>query len=231
MGTVNAPTIFNVALNFSFFWDGRARSLEQQMDGPIHDINEMGSSWPIITDRLNARDDYRSEFLAIYKSRASEFTIKDAIAAYERSLITLNAPFDRYLRGDRDALTEQQSYGYTLFKNFGCVACHQGRGVGGNMFQVLGVVHSYFDERGNITKADYGRFNVTGDERDRFRFKVPSLRNVALTAPYFHDGSAATLDDAVRTMARYQLGRTLSNEDLAAIVAFLNSLTGETPDP
>ena len=134
---------------------------------------------------------------------------------------------DQFLRGKTDALTVNERAGYQRFKDYGCISCHQGLNVGGNMYQKFGVAGDYFADRGNITKADLGRFNVTGLERDRYRFKVPSLRNIAVTPPYFHDGSAATLADAVTVMAKYQLGRPLSVEDRDLIVAFLFTLTGE----
>jgi cytochrome c peroxidase len=146
---------------------------------------------------------------------------------FERSLITPNSRFDRYLLGDESAITAEEKAGYALFKSYGCVACHQGRNVGGNMFQIFGVMDDYFANRGHITDADYGRFNVTGREEDRFHFRVPSLRNVALTAPYFHDGTAESLDQAVMVMARYQLGVTMPAEDVGLIVKFLGTLTGE----
>ena len=156
--------------------------------------------------------------------------VKLAIAAFERTLITVDAPFDRWVKGDKHALSAEQREGYELFKAAGCVACHQGQNAGGNMYQRFGVFGNYFQDRGNITKADYGRFNVTQAEVDRHVFRVPSLRNVELTAPYFHDGSAETLPEAVKIMAKYQLGKALSDDQIAKIVAFLKSLTGRRPD-
>jgi cytochrome c peroxidase len=153
--------------------------------------------------------------------------IKDVIATFERSLITPNSPFDRYLQGDNSAMSEQAQHGYELFQSYGCIACHQGLNLGGNMFEKMGLMGDYFESRGNLTEADQGRFNVTHKEEARYEFKVPSLRNVALTAPYFHDGSAATLPEAVAVMVRYQLGRTMPQQDVDDIVQFLNSLTGE----
>lgn len=225
-GDINAPTVFNSGFNFHQFWDGRAATLEDQIDGPLTHPKEMGSSWPEVIRKLQNMPDYVKAFRALYLDGIQSAHIKDAIATFERSLITPDAPFDRYLRGDREALTERERAGYQRFKAYGCVACHQGVNIGGNMFQRFGIAADYFADRGHVTRADFGRFNVTGLERDRYRFKVPSLRNVALTAPYFHDGSAATLPDAVNTMAKYQLGRTLSPEDRDLIVAFLTSLTG-----
>ena len=146
--------------------------------------------------------------------------------------MTPNARFDRYLQGDANAITASERAGYDLFKRYGCIACHQGANVGGNMFQKFGVMGDYFAARGSPTNADLGRYLVTGQERDRHVFKVPSLRNVELTAPYFHDASAATLEQAVGIMFRYQLGRVPTNSDVSAIVAFLKTLTGERkPQP
>lgn len=226
-GPINAPTVFNSGFNFRQFWDGRAASLEEQIEGPIHAPAEMGSDWPLITARLRNIPDYVRAFNKTYAGIISPANIKDAIATFERSLFTPNSPFDRYLRGDTDALSAAAEQGYQRFKSYGCVSCHQGVGIGGNMYQTFGVLGDYFADRGNITKADLGRFNLTGDPADQYVFKVPGLRNVALTAPYFHDGSAQTLEEAVEIMGRYQLGRLLSGEDIQLISAFLRSLTGE----
>jgi cytochrome c peroxidase len=143
------------------------------------------------------------------------------------SLTTPNARFDRFLLGDKQALTAAEIEGYRLFKANGCISCHQGVNVGGNMFQPFGIMSDYFADRGQMTPADLGRFNVTKNEADRHLFRVPSLRNVALTAPYFHDGSAKTLEEAISTMTKYQLGRTLPTEQIASISKFLRTLTGE----
>ena len=153
--------------------------------------------------------------------------IQDAIAVYERSLITPNSRLDRYLRGDKSAVSGDELHGYQLFKQYGCVACHQGVNMGGNMFQKFGVMGDYFGKRGNPTDADLGRYSVTKIESDKHVFKVPSLRNVALTAPYFHDGSAKTLSEAVDVMFKYQLGRLAPVQDKDLIVKFLHTLSGE----
>ena len=226
-GQINAPTVFNSGLNFRQFWNGRAGSLEDQIDGSLGDATEMDSSWPAAIAKLRLDTYYRSEFAKIYRDGIQPANVKDAIATFERSLITPNSRFDRYLKGDRDALTRQEIDGYRRFKSYGCIACHQGVNVGGNMFARLGVMRDYFKDRGNITPADLGRFSVTGVKSDTHSFKVPSLRNVALTAPYFHDGSAATLEQAVATMGAYQLGVAIPSDDVALIVKFLRTLTGE----
>lgn len=228
-GRVNTPTVLNAALNFTQFWDGRVTTLEEQAVQPIENPIEMGSDLRRVTAELNASKAYRDAFQEIFFRPITRSDIAAALAAYERSLLTPNAPFDLYLKGDKSAISPQAAEGYQRFKSFGCVACHQGRNVGGNMFQRFGVIGDYFADRGHVTDADFGRFNVTHREEDRYVFKVPSLRNVALTAPYFHDGSAQTLDSAVRIMARYQLGRVLSDTEAASLVSFLETLTGELP--
>jgi cytochrome c peroxidase len=226
VGGINAPTVFNSGLNFRQFWDGRAASLEEQADGPVHAAPEMASSWPEAIAKLKQDHEYQRAFATLYPQGMTAETMKDAITTFERSLVT-PARFDRYLRGDAAAITAEEKQGYELFKSYGCIACHQGVNVGGNMFQYFGVMGNYFQDRGNITEADYGRYNVTKKEQDRFMFKVPSLRNVALTPPYFHDGTAQTLDEAVTVMAKYQLGRTMPDNDRRLIIQFLHSLTGE----
>jgi cytochrome c peroxidase len=223
LGEVNAPTVLNAGYNFKQFWDGRADSLEAQIDGPVQDPKEMASSWLEVVAKLNQVSEYVGQFAAIYPDGINAESIKDAISTFERSLITPDSNFDLYLRGNEHALTEQEKHGYQLFKEYGCSSCHQGAAVGGNLFEKFGVMNS--KSRGTA-KADLGRFNVTGLERDKHVFKVPSLRNVELTAPYFHDGSAVKLEDAVRTMAKFQLGHSLSSSDLEDIVRFLRTLTG-----
>jgi cytochrome c peroxidase len=143
-----------------------------------------------------------------------------------RSLLTPDARFDRYLRGEREAISADEARGYDLFKAYGCAACHQGVNIGGNLFQRFGVFHDPFAERGTTNAADLGRYTVTGRDDDRNVFRVPSLRNVAVTPPYLHDGSVASLDEAVGIMARSQLGRELPEQDINLIVRFLHTLTG-----
>ncbi len=187
----------------------------------------MDSNWIDITNKLKLSPEYQAAFAELYAQGIQSATIKDAIATFERSLSTPNSRFDRFLQGDVQILSEQEKEGYRLFKSYGCASCHQGVGIGGNMFQRFGVMGDYFADRGKPTKADLGRFNVTGNEADRHLFKVPGLRNVALTAPYFHDGSTRSLEEAVMVMAKYQLGRQLSSEELHRIVSFLKTLSGE----
>lgn len=225
-GPINAPTVFNSGFNFRQFWDGRAASLEEQAAGPVHNPKEMGSNWEAVTAKLVQDQALVAEMNAIYGDGLQPKNIQDAIATFERSLITPSR-FDRHLRGEKNVLSADELQGYQLFKNYGCVACHQGTNVGGNMFQVFGVMGDYFKKRGGTNDADLGRYNVTKVEADKHVFKVPSLRNVAATAPYFHDGSAATLEDAVDVMFRYQLGRAAPAKDKGLIVKFLHTLTGE----
>lgn len=223
----NAPTVFNSGFNFRQLWNGRAASLEAQIDGVIQNNKVLATTWPEIVSKLSQENELVQEFKSIYPDGIQAKNVMDAIATFERSLVTPSR-FDRYLLGEANAITQEEKAGYQLFKNYGCVACHQGINVGGNMFQVFGVMGDYFKARGNVTDADLGRFNVTQRESDRHVFKVPSLRNVALTAPYFHDGSAGSLEVAVEVMFRYQLGRPAPEQDKKLIVRFLNSLTGET---
>lgn len=226
-GTFNAPTVLNAVFNFRQFWDGRARTLEEQIDGPTLNHAEMGASWPEIVEKLRARPDYQRDFAQIYPDGIQPQNVRAAIAEFERSLTTPNARFDKFLRGDASALTAEEIQGYRKFKTLGCTSCHQGVNVGGNMFETFGTMADYFAVRGHISQADYGRFNLTGKEDDRYVFKVPSLRNVERTAPYLSDGSARTLREVVLVMGWYQLSQRLSPEEVDQIVLFLKTLTGE----
>ena len=230
LGQINSPTVFNAGLNFKQFWDGRARTLEQQIDDPVQSPLEMGSLWPDVVAKLYQDGDYPQRFKALYSDGIGRNSIRNALAEFMRSLTTPNGRFDRWLKGDKTALSALEKHGYALFKYYGCVSCHQGANVGGNMFQVFGVLNEYFKNRGNITEADLGRYNVTGNPSDRHAFKVPSLRMAAYTAPYLHDGSAATLRDAVDAMFEFQLGREAPDEDKEAIVAFIKTLAGESKE-
>ena len=225
-GEINTPTVFNSGLNYSQFWDGRAATLEEQINGPITNPREMASSWSQVISYLQADADYVRKFSAIYDNGISADNVRDAIASFERSLNAVDSRFDQYLRGDDQAISDDEVKGFELFKSYGCVACHQGQNVGGNMFQKFGIMGDYFADRGSLTHADLGRFNVTGDKLDRHVFKVPSLRLAVLTAPYLHDGSAKTLHEAIDVMAKYQLGRHLPDEDADLIIKFLHTLVG-----
>lgn len=227
VGGINSPTVFNSGLNFRQFWDGRANSLEEQINGPLQDPKEMGTTWATALSKLKQDSEYVRLFNQAYGDGINADNVRNAIAIFERSLVTPNSRFDQFLRGDENSLSALELTGYQRFQSYGCISCHQGVNLGGNMFQKFGIMGDYFAERGNITLADLGRYNVTGREEDKHVFKVPSLRNVALTAPYFHDGSAQTLEEAVQVMLKYQLGRVFEQQDIDALVAFLRTLTGE----
>ena len=227
LGTVNAPAVFNSGFNFKQFWDGRADTLEDQIEGPANSLREFGSSWSDIIAKLKNSPEYTALFKQIYSDEIARENIKDAIATFERSLITPNSRFDRFLRGDKTAITSEEKQGYDLFKSYGCASCHQGVNVGGNMFQKLGIFESYSNLKKKLFESDLGRYNVTKDVRDRYIFKVPTLRNIELTAPYLHDGSAKTLEEVIQIMAKYQLGRELPGKDTESIIKFLNTLTGQ----
>ena len=224
---INTPTVFNASHNFKQFWDGRADTLEAQVKQVVISPVEMGSDWATVVRNLSALPAYRAAFAQTYPDGVTAANVQNALATYERTLLTPNSRFDRYLLGDTEILSRQEKYGYQRFKDYGCIACHQGVNIGGNMFQKFGVMGDYFKARGNPIESDLGRYLLTRDEEDRHVFKVPSLRNVAITAPYFHDASAKTLEEAVDVMFKYQLGRIPSQEDKDLIIQFLKTLTGE----
>jgi cytochrome c peroxidase len=226
----NVPTIFNAALSFRLNWRGNFRTFEELTEKVLLDSRLMATTWQELLSKLRADQAYEEAFHATYGGPPSPPLVLDALAAFQRSLTTPGAPFDRYLQGARHAISPDEERGYQLFRSIGCASCHQGVNVGGNLFQRFGVFHDPFPYR-PTTNADLGRFALTGKKEDRFVFRVPSLRNVAVTAPYFHDGSAATLGQAVREMGRVQLGRTLSSQEVGLIVQFLRTLTGEYRRP
>ena len=232
-GGVNAPTSFNACFNFVQFWDGRAATLADQAAGPPLNPVEMGSaSFDEIAARLNADAAFAAKFKTVYPEGLNEKTITDAIAEYEKTLITPNSPFDRYLKGDKQALTAEQVEGYALFKEYNCATCHAGVNMGGLSYELMGKRADYFKDRevntkSGLTDADNGRWAQTKVERDRYRFKTPTLRNVALTWPYYHDGSVPTLDKAIDMMARYQVGREMPAADVQKVQHFLEALTGQ----
>ena len=224
-GPVNSPTVFNSSLAIAQFWDGRAADLKEQAGGPIQADVEMNMPHTLAVGILQSIPGYVDEFRRVYgKDKIDIDMITDSIAEFEKTLVTPNARFDKWLAGDDKALTEKELAGYTLFKESGCVACHNGPAAGGTSFQRMGVVEPY-----KTSSPAEGRSAVTGVDADRFNFKVPTLRNVELTYPYFHDGQAATLEEAVDIMGRLQLGRTYSADEIGSIVAFLKTLTGELP--
>jgi len=225
-GERNSPTVLNAALHIAQFWDGRAPDLAEQAQGPV--LNPVEMAMPdetTVLTRLLARPVYVEAFAGAFPGQADAVTydnLATAIAAFERTLLTHDR-FDEFLRGDLAALTSTELSGLQGFLDAGCAACHNGPALGGQAFMKLGLVKPYTDSK------DPGRAAVTGEDADRQVFKVPGLRNITLTAPYFHNGGVATLDEAVRRMGEYQLGRDLSTADIEAIVGFLGALEGTRP--
>ncbi len=228
-GGVNAPTVYNAAYNFVQFWDGRANTLADQAAGPPLNPVEMAcESFDQIITKLQEDKPFVAAFTEVYPDGLSEKNITNAIQEFEKTLLTPNSRFDLYLKGDKNAISADELAGYELFKKYDCATCHVGEILGGQSYELIGVQHDYFaDRNAEMTEEDNGRFKQTKVERDRHRFKVPGLRNIALTAPYFHDGSMKTMDDAIRAMAKYQLGIDLPQAEVDKIVAFFNTLTGE----
>ena len=226
LGGVNAPTVYNAVYNFVQFWDGRAATLALQAAGPPLNPVEMGcESFDQIIAKLSKDRALTRAFKAVYPDGWSEANITDAIAQFEHTLITPNSRFDRYLKGDAEAITAEELEGYNLFKKYNCATCHVGPILGGQSYELMGQYADYFAARGTeLTVEDNGRFKETSIERDRHRFKVPGLRNVALTAPYFHDGTEPELKEAVCKMGTYQVGVELEDEVEDKIVSFLHTL-------
>lgn len=225
-GPINSPTVLNSSLNVAQFWDGRAADLKEQAGGPIANPAEMAFSHVLALEVLESIPAYVREFKQVFgfDTKLTIDQVTEAIAEFEKTLVTPNSRFDQWLLGKDDAISEYELEGYKLFRDSGCVACHYGEGVGGNSFQRMGIVEPY-----KSTSTAEGRAAVTGKDADRFNFKVPTLRNVEMTYPYFHDGAAKTLPEAVDIMGRLQLGRKFTNEENAKIVAFLKTLTGDQP--
>lgn len=219
-GLVNTPTVFNSRYNFVQFFNGSAASLEEQVWGPIHNPVEMNSNINQIKKKLIKDTKYIEAFGSLYKGIISEKNISDAIAEFERTLVTPNSKFDRYLRGDKSSLSKIQIEGFELFKKRGCISCHNGINIGGNLFQKFGIIKDI-----NIGNS-LGRYEVTKKEIDKYYFKVPSLRNIEKTAPYFHTGKVKTLEKAIDVMYEYQLGIESNEVEVKKLKAFLKSLTG-----
>lgn len=219
-GATNSPTSFNAVFNFVQFWDGRAKDLQEQAGGPLLNPVEHGMTEDEVIEAVKGNLEYVESFKEIYGEITFE-NITDAIAEFEKTLITPNSPFDRWLKGDENAISPAAKRGFQAFRSNGCIACHQGQNIGGNMYQKIGIFEPY------AATGNPGRYGVTKEEEDKLVFKVPSLRNIAKTAPYFHDGSVETLEVAVQLMAFYQLGKFLNNDTVQDITAFLESLTGE----
>ena len=224
-GPINAPTVLNSSMSVAQFWDGRARDLKEQAGGPIANPGEMAFTHDLAITMLASIPQYVEEFERVFDTRVVDIDgVTKAIAAFEETLVTPNARFDRWLKGDRSAITATELEGYQLFKSSGCAMCHNGPAAGGRTFRKMGIVEPY-----RTDNPAEGRFAVTGRDADRFSFKVPSLRNVELTYPYFHDGAADTLAESVDVMGRIQLGKRYSPQENAKIVAFLKTLTGDQP--
>lgn len=224
-GTVNSPTVFNAEKQIAQFWDGRAKTLAEQATGPITNLLEMAMTPELAEGVIRSIPGYRPYFEKAFGSKNPTFSeIAEALAAFETTLTTPNAPFERYLKGDKNALTQQQIDGLKLFRRSGCIRCHSGNLLGGTSFQKVGSVRPYVTD--NSSK---GRMDVSGKPWDEMMFKVPTLLNVERTAPYFHDGAVKTLPDAVKKMADIQLDMNLSEKQVEEIVAFLESLNGELP--
>lgn len=224
-GTVNSPTVFNAEKQIAQFWDGRAKTLAEQATGPITNPLEMAMTPELAEGVIRSIPGYRLYFEKAFGSKNPTFSeIAEALAAFETTLTTPNAPFERYLKGDKNALTQQQIDGLKLFRRSGCIRCHSGNLLGGTSFQKVGSVRPYVTD--NSSK---GRMDVSGKPWDEMMFKVPTLLNVERTAPYFHDGAVKTLPDAVKKMADIQLDMNLSEKQVEEIVAFLESLNGELP--
>ena len=225
-GTMNAPTVFNAAFNFRQFWDGRAFDLGEQALSPLSNPVEMGHDLQAVVDFVASEPSYARQFAAIYPDGVTAANIGNAIAQQTRNMIRSDSRFNEFLNGDAAALTEQEQRGWERFQAVGCASCHNGINLGGNSYQQLGNTADYFIDRA-ATQSDDGLYARSNREADRHVFKVPTLHNVALTAPYFHDGSVATLDEAVQRMAQLQLGRTLDGSDVEDISAFLQSTSSQ----
>lgn len=222
-GVMNAPTVFNSVFNFVQFWNGRAKDLKDQALGPVHNPVEMDLSPSEAADRLNKHEEYKKAFKVVMKiDKITPDDIAIVIAEYEKTLITPNAKFDKYLRGEEE-LTKEERSGYMLFKTLGCISCHNGVNIGGNSFQKMGVIFGYESYSGD------DRFKETKRESDRSVYKVPTLRNISKTAPYFHDGSAESLEEAIGKMSHHNLGLDLLDKEADLIVQFLLTLDGEIP--
>ena len=222
-GPINSPTVLNSSMNVAQFWDGRARTLKEQAGGPIANPKEMAFTHELAVQVVASIPQYVHDFQSVFGTPVVDIDkVTTAIAAFEETLVTPNSRFDKWLAGTDAALTANEVAGYRLFAASGCVACHNGPAAGGASFQKMGVVEPYVTE--NPAEV---RVAVTHKDADRFNFKVPTLRNVELTYPYFHDGAAETLTQAVEVMGRVQLGRQFTDAENASIVAFLKTMTGD----
>ncbi|SFV65401.1 Cytochrome c551 peroxidase [hydrothermal vent metagenome] len=219
----NTPTVYNAVYNFRQFWDGRAKDLREQALLPIENTMEMNNTIEQVIKDLKASKEYLARFSSIYEEGITANNIADALVAFESILVTPSSAFDKYLRGDKKAISKEAIEGYRIFKEKGCISCHYGINIGGNLYNKFGI----YEE---VKSKELGRYNITGKERDKYVFKVPSLRNIARTAPYMHDGRVSTLKKAINLMSRYQLGQEMEEVELHAVFEFLKTLNGEIPN-
>ena len=224
-GILNSPTVFNAKYNFVQFWDGRASTLQEQISGPIHDPLEMNSNFKQIIQKLKQEHEYVKLFKEVYHDSIKQEHIIDALVEFEKALVTPNSRFDAYLKGNQTALSHDEKQGFKRFQEYGCIACHNGVNLGGNLFQKVGIFKPFIYDN-----EDYlGRYHVTKKEEDKYFYKVPSLRNIELTSPYLHSGELQTLQETVEFMLEYQVGIQPTQKDIDDIVSFLKTLTGQKP--
>jgi cytochrome c peroxidase len=224
-GPINAPTVLNSSFNIAQFWDGRAKDLKEQAGGPIANPGEMASTHELATSVVKSIPGYVQEFALVFgKDKINADSMTSAIAEFEKTLVTPHSPFDKWLLGDKEAISAKELAGYELFKSSGCIGCHNGTAVGGSSYQKMGIIKKY-----QTANQAIGLAGVTKKDSDKFIFKVPTLRNIELTYPYFHDGATTSLSDAVNIMGEIQLGRKFSSDENDKIVAFLKTLTGDAP--
>lgn len=226
VGTLNTPTVLNSKFNFRQFWDRRAENFTEVIDDHINDRTVFANDWETILQRINEKETYKKAFQKAYaQEKVTSDLAKDAISTFLDSLVTPDSPFDRYLNGDKAALSPDAIKGYELFQQYGCITCHEGINLGGNLFQRLGIYQEYYANRTTVP-SDYGLYNLTKKEEDKHVFKVPSLRNIELTGPYLHDGSVQTLEEMIEIMGVYQVGQPIPPFHVPYLVKFLQSLNG-----
>ncbi len=225
IGKVNSPTLLNVKYNVYLSVDGRTKDLKKQILDPIHNKVEMASDFKTIIKKLKKDIYYKKTFLKVYDEEINENNIIDALVEFEKALITPNSSFDKYLRGDKTALNNDEKEGYALFKSYGCISCHNGVNLGANLFHKIGIIKEFDMEE----DESLGRYNVTKNIEDKYFYKVPILRNISLTAPYFHNGKVKTLLEAINIMIEYQVGMSASIDEVKKIESFLKTLNGDVP--
>jgi cytochrome c peroxidase len=222
-GNIQSPTVLNAVFNFKQFWNARANDLYEQANGPLTNPVEHNMTPNLVVKRVSKNIKYKQKFEKIYKDGITYKNVIDAIVEFEKALVTPDSKFDKYLRGEIK-LNQNEKRGYELFKQYGCISCHNGRNIGGNLLAKIGIFEPY------INNKEYpDRYDITNDKSDINVFKVPTLRNIALTSPYFHDGSQKTLKDAIHAMGYYNLGIELQAQEIQYIEDFLKTLTGNLP--